>query len=170
MQALRSRGSSLHDTAPERAETGTLNHEGIVGAGAAIDFFASLADSGSTRRGRLLSTFEEVHTRSATLLSEMWRGLGAIDGVKLFGPSPDFPRTPTIAFTVNGIKSRRVAELLAERGVFVSHGDFYASTVLKRLGLEDEGLVRAGCAIYTSEDEVGRLVEGVASLMARRRA
>ncbi len=159
-----------HDTAPERAETGTLNHEGIVGAGAAIDFFASLADSGSTRRGRLLSTFEEVHTRSATLLSEMWRGLGAIDGVKLFGPSPDFPRTPTIAFTVNGIKSRRVAELLAERGVFVSHGDFYASTVLKRLGLEDEGLVRAGCAIYTSEDEVGRLVEGVASLMARRRA
>ena len=34
---------------PERAETGTLNHEGIVGAAAAIDFLASLA-KGSSRR------------------------------------------------------------------------------------------------------------------------
>ncbi len=31
------------DSAPERAETGTQNHEGIAGAGAAIDFLASLA-------------------------------------------------------------------------------------------------------------------------------
>ena len=30
------------DTAPERMETGTLNHEGIVGAGAAVEFLASL--------------------------------------------------------------------------------------------------------------------------------
>ena len=34
-------------TAPDRLETGTLNHEGIVGAGAAIDFLASLAPDGA---------------------------------------------------------------------------------------------------------------------------
>jgi selenocysteine lyase/cysteine desulfurase len=33
-----------HDTSPERAETGTFNHEGIVGAAAAVDFFASHRD------------------------------------------------------------------------------------------------------------------------------
>jgi cysteine desulfurase family protein (TIGR01976 family) len=153
-----------HDTAPERAETGTLNHEGIVGAAAAVDFFASLAPSGAPRRERLQSTFDEIHHRGSHLFNEMWKGLGAIDGVKLFGSPPDSPRTPTIAFTVEGLESRRVAELLAERGVFVSHGDFYASTVLRRLGLEDEGLVRAGCAIYTTGDEVERLVEGVSSM------
>ena len=152
-----------HDTAPERAETGTLNHEGIVGAAAAVDFFASLAQSGQGRRERLESTFDEIHDRGSHLFSAMWKGLGAIDGVKLFGSPPDSPRTPTIAFTVEGLKSRTVAELLAERGVFVSHGDFYASTVLQRLGLEAEGLVRAGCAIYTTEAEVERLVEGVSS-------
>ena len=37
------------ETAPERLETGTLNHEGIVGAGAAVEFLASLA--GQVRGG-----------------------------------------------------------------------------------------------------------------------
>jgi cysteine desulfurase family protein (TIGR01976 family) len=153
-----------HDTAPERAETGTLNHEGIIGAAAAVDFFASLAPEGGTRRERLQSTFVEMHQRGSQLFNTMWQGIGAIDGVKLYGSPPDAPRTPTIAFTVDGYKSRRVAELLSEGGVFVSHGDFYASTVLRRLGLENEGLVRAGCAIYTTEAEVARLVEGVSAI------
>ncbi len=156
-----------HDTAPERAETGTLNHEGIVGAGAAVDFFASLAEEGVTRRERLRSTFAEMHRRGARLFKAMWDGLGAIDGVKLYGSPPEAQRTPTIAFTVRGLESRRVAELLSEKGVFVSHGDFYASTVLRRLGLESEGLVRAGCAIYTTDDDVARLVDGVSDIVER---
>jgi selenocysteine lyase/cysteine desulfurase len=31
---------------------------------------------------------------------------------------------------------------------------------MKRLGV-DEGVVRAGCACYTTEEEVDRLIEGV---------
>lgn len=54
--------------------------------------------------------------------------------------------------------SRRLAK---ERGVFVSHGDFYAMTVIERLGLGAEGLVRIGCACYTTEEEVERLILGV---------
>ena len=153
-----------HDSAPERAETGTLNHEGIVGAGAAVDFFASLAQGGGTRPEKLTAVFGEIHSRNAVLLEQLWAGLGAVDGVRLYGPSPELPRTPTVAFTVKGKQSRRVATALAELGVFVSHGDFYATTVIERLGLSDEGLVRAGCAIYTSADEVSRLIEGVRSL------
>jgi Selenocysteine lyase len=44
------------DSAPERAETGTQNHEGIAGAAAAVNFLASLA-SGSTLRERLHAAF-----------------------------------------------------------------------------------------------------------------
>jgi cysteine desulfurase family protein (TIGR01976 family) len=44
------------DTVPERAETGTQNHEGMVGAAAAVDFIASLA-TGETRRARLRAAF-----------------------------------------------------------------------------------------------------------------
>jgi selenocysteine lyase/cysteine desulfurase len=156
-----------HDTAPERAETGTLNHEGIVGAAAAVDFFASLARVGKTRRQRLQATFDELHGRGAVLTRILWEGLSAIDGVRLYGPPPGSPRTPTIAFTVEGRNSRDVARRLADRSVFCSHGDFYAMTVVERLGLADQGLVRAGCACYTTSDEILRLVEGVAGLLEK---
>ena len=87
-----------------------------------------------------------------------------MDGVRLYGPPPGSPRTPTVGFTIEGQNARQVAASLAERGVFVSHGDFYAKTVVARLGLEESGLVRAGCGIYTTADEVDRLIEGVKAL------
>jgi selenocysteine lyase/cysteine desulfurase len=48
--------------------------------------------------------------------------------------------------------------------VFVSHGDFYAHTVVERLNQQPEGLVRAGCACYTTREEVDRLVAGVRAI------
>ncbi len=150
------------DSAPERLETGTQNHEGIVGAAAAVNFLASLG-AGDTRRARLTHTFAGFRNRGQSLLRRMWDGLSALDGVTLYGPGPGSPRTPTVAFTVGGIPADAVARRLAERGVFVSSGDFYASTVVERLGLKD-GLVRAGCACYTTEEEVDRLIEGVRSV------
>jgi selenocysteine lyase/cysteine desulfurase len=102
-----------------------------------------------------------MHRRGEKLFTRMWEGLSSIDGVKLFGPEPGNERTPTVAFTVRGRTSRDVAVSLAERGVFVSHGDFYAKTVVERLGVASEGLVRAGAAVYTTSDEVERLIEGV---------
>jgi cysteine desulfurase family protein (TIGR01976 family) len=151
------------DTAPERLETGTQNHEGIVGAAAAVEFLASLG-SGETRRARLRSAFTQLHGRGQALLRRLWEGLQAIDGVTLYGPTPGSPRTPTVAFTVEGKSPAAVAQHLANRGVFVSSGDFYATTVVERLELRD-GLVRAGCACYTTEDEVDRLIEGVHGIL-----
>ncbi len=154
------------DTAPERLETGTQNHEGIVGAMAAIDFLASLG-SGPTRRARLASAFSELHHRGSALLGRLWEGLAGERRIHLYGPRPEAPRTPTLSFTVQGMPAETVARRLAERGVFVSHGDFYAVTVLERLGLVEEGLVRAGCACYSSAEEVDRLLAGVRALLFR---
>ncbi|MCA1642248.1 MAG: aminotransferase class V-fold PLP-dependent enzyme [Acidobacteria bacterium] len=94
----------------------------------------------------------------------LWDGLSEVEGVRLYGAPPGLPRTPTAAFTFDGVASSEVARRLARRGVFVSHGDFYAQTVVERLGLGEEGLVRAGCAVYTTEEEIARLVEGVRSI------
>ena len=151
---------------PERAETGTLNHEGIAGAAAAVDFLASLA-KGPSRRQQLLSAMSVMHERCSALTRQMWDGLAAIDGVKLYGPQPDAPRTSTVAFTVEGVPSPEVATRLAEVGVFVSHGNFYAMTVVERLGLGEDGLVRAGCACYTTAEEVERLIAGVNAISQR---
>lgn len=156
------------DSAPEVAESGTLNHEGVVGAAAAVEFLASLTRGAPTaplessaRRERLRASFAALHARGVRLTKMLWEGLSETEGVKLYGPRPGEPRTPTVAFTVRGVESTEVARRLAARGIFVSHGDFYAATVIERLSLMPEGLVRAGAACYTTAGEVERLVAGV---------
>ena len=151
------------DAPPERLETGTQNHEGIIGAAAAVDYLASLG-VGASRRDRLASAFASLHEQGSALLTRMWNGLSAIPGVRMYGCPPGSPRTPTVVFTLDGIVSDDVARALAKRAVFVSNGDFYATTVIERLGHAADGVVRAGCACYTSADEVDRLIAGVAAI------
>ncbi len=154
------------DYVPECLETGTQNHEGIVGAAAAVEFLASLAPDSGDRRSRLGVALHGLHARGELLLAQLWNDLAEIPGVTLYGPRPGTPRTPTLSFRVQGHPSEAVARALAPRGVYVSHGDFYASTVARRLGVAEEGLVRAGCACYTTADEVSRLVSGVRDLVS----
>ena len=151
---------------PERLETGTLNHEGIVGAGAAVNFLASLAP-GATRRERLTNSLGGLHVRGDALVARLWHGLSAIEGVTRYGVAPGGARTPTVIFTIAGKSSTEVARALVPFGLYVSNGDFYAMTVIERLGQSADGVVRAGCACYTSEEEVDRLVAGVAQVAAR---
>jgi cysteine desulfurase family protein (TIGR01976 family) len=155
-----------HDP-PERAETGTLNHEGVVGAAAAVEWLSSLATGPATLRERLAATYDTLHAKSQAQVHRLWDGLAAIAGVRLYGPPPEAPRTPTVGFTVADVPSEEVARQLATQGVYCSHGDFYAHTVIERLGLQPHGLVRAGCACYTSEEDVDRLLHGIATLKTR---
>jgi cysteine desulfurase family protein (TIGR01976 family) len=164
------------DAAPERAEMGTQNHEGIAGAAAAVDFYASLAgyrtangservnDSTSSRRAALEQAFAGLRAHSGPQVVRLWEALSNINGVRLFGPPPHVARTPTVSFIVKNVASTEVARRLAEQGLFVSHGDFYAQTVVDRLGLQPEGLVRVGCACYTSDEEIERLIAAIKEL------
>jgi cysteine desulfurase family protein (TIGR01976 family) len=155
------------DDAPERLETGTQNHEGIVGAAAAVDWLASLANVERSKREALAVAFAELHARSSVLFRRLWDGIGRIGHARRFGLSPDHARTPTLAFRVEGMSSDDVAVGLAERGLFLSHGDFYAATVIERLGVGADGVVRVGCSAYTSEDEIERVIEAVTQLRSR---
>ncbi|MFI5309655.1 MAG: cysteine desulfurase-like protein [Gemmatimonadales bacterium] len=152
-----------HNNAPDRLETGTLNHEGMVGAAAAVDFLASLS-TGASRRQQLETTFAALHTRADEHVERLWSGLSSIKGVTMYGPPPGQPRTPTVSFTMRGYDSREIARHLATHALFVSHGDFYAATIVKLLGHAEDGLVRVGCACYTTADEVERLIAAVGEL------
>jgi selenocysteine lyase/cysteine desulfurase len=105
-----------------------------------------------------------MHTRNMQLFTRLWQGLNSMPGVTLYGPPPDTSRTPTLAFTIERRTSTEAARRLAEKGLFVSHGDFYAATVVNRFGLEPEGFIRAGCACYTTEEEIDRLLNGIEAL------
>ena len=151
---------------PERLETGTQNHEGIVGAAAAVEFLAALSSGHAVRARResMRSTFAALHSRGEALLSRLWSGLEATRGVRLYGPRPGTPRTPTLSFTLDGHTTDDVAIALAKRGLFVSNGDFYAATIVDRLGVAPQGLVRVGCSCYTTDAEVERLLSAVQTL------
>ena len=128
-----------------------------------MEFLASIGD-GAKRRARLEHAFEVMHERQQALVERLWIGLSSIRGVSTWGPIPGEPRTSTVSFTLAGTSSTDVAAALANRGVFVSHGDFYASTVIEKLGFGVDGVVRAGAACYTTAAEVERLIEGVAEI------
>lgn len=161
--------ASAPNQAPERFETGTLAFEAIAGATAAVDFLARIGaeargDEGPGRRARLRAAYAVLRERGERLFERLWEGVARIDGVRAYGPPPGARRTPTLGFAIDGADPREAAGALAERGVFVTHGDFYATTVIERLGYRGRGMLRAGCVAYTTEDEVDRLVEGVASV------
>ena len=151
---------------PEKIETGTQSFEAIAGAAAAIDFLASLGLEGDSRRERLAAAFAEMHLREEKLTAALRQGLSEIKDVKIYGPAPDAKRTSLVSFAVKNRSSAEVSRRLAEKAIFASHGNFYAATAIERLGLAAQGLVRAGCAIYTTLAEVERLVAEVNRIAA----
>lgn len=155
---------------PERLETGTQNHEGIVGAAAAIEWLASLSSKGREgpesipRREALAASFGALHHRGELLFRQLWDGLGEIGRVHRYGLPPGRHRTPTLAFRIDGKPCDDVAVALAERALFVSHGDFYAATVIERLGVSSDGVVRVGCSAYTTAAEMVRVIQAVEAI------
>ncbi|CAN5775456.1 cysteine desulfurase-like protein [soil metagenome] len=152
------------DQAPGRWETGTLNFEGIAGTGAAVDWIASLGASGGGEplREKVAGGMRQIEELEAPLLQRLLSGLRAMDGVRVHGPPQHHPRTPTVAFTHEMIAADLIAKGLSDEGVFVWSGDFYAPTVIDRLGLRARGgVVRVGLAPYNTAEEMDRLLTAV---------
>jgi cysteine desulfurase family protein (TIGR01976 family) len=138
-----------------RFETGTQSHEAVAGATAAIDYLRSLGD------GSLDLAFERIGRYEDALARRFLDGLP--DTVELYGLRTVEGRTPTFCFNLPGRSPREVAERLAEHGVYVWDGDYYALEPMRALGLADRGgAVRAGFLHYTSEEEVDRLLAALA--------
>ncbi len=116
----------------------------------------------ASRRSRILSGFAAIELHERPLFAMLMDGLASIPGVTVYGLPADGKRTPTVSFTVAGRHPADVARFLGDRGIFVWHGDFYATTLIERLGLaESGGVVRVGIAPYTTSEEVGRLLEAL---------
>ena len=86
-------------------------------------------------------------------------------GVTLYAAPDRVRKTPTIAFRLAGRSPLEVCEHMSERGIFVAGGDFYATTLADRLGINTTGgFVRAGLAPYNTEEEVQAFLEALETL------
>lgn len=152
------------DAVPERFELGTLPYELLAGTTAAVDFLAGLADGAvpGPRAERLAHAFAAIEEHEDALVERAESGLGAIDGLRMYSRAAH--RTPTLLFTVDGVPASTIHRHLAGLGVNAPASHFYAWELSQRLGLGTTGGVRVGIAPYTTQDEVDRLVEGVAGV------
>ena len=161
------------DDAPERWETGTQNHEGLAGLTAAVDYLADVGrtygdPSGTARRDAIVAGFGAIGAHERELAARFLRGVADIPGVRLWGIADEArldERTPTFAVRVGDQDPLKTATELAQRGIYVWDGHYYAITVMERLGLLDSGgAVRIGFCHYHSDDDVDRVLEALADL------
>jgi cysteine desulfurase family protein (TIGR01976 family) len=157
------------DAVPERFELGTLPYELLAGCTAAVDVVAGLGDEASrgaleTRRERVLAGMAAVERHEDRLLGRLEAGLAELGGITTWSRARR--RTPTVLLRVEGVPDARVRQHLAEHGVNAPNGSFYALEASRHLGLGDSGAVRVGLAPYTDDDDVDRLLAGLAAVRA----
>jgi cysteine desulfurase/selenocysteine lyase len=129
---------------PFRFEAGTPHISGAIGLAAALDWHAALGA-------------EAVTTHEARLLTHAEAGLRSIDGVRLIGTAPS--RIGVVSFLLGAHHPYDVGTLLDARGIAVRTGHHCAQPLMAKWGLP--GTVRASFGVYTTEDEVDVLIDGV---------
>ena len=158
---------------PFRWMTGTQSHEGMAGTQAAIDHIAWIGKEASgrddlPRREALVEAYDAIEAHERRLCSRIIEGLMGIEGIKIWGITEKnelINRAPTISFTHPKMTATEIGGALAERGIFVWSGNFYALELTEALGLEPEGVLRAGVLHYNTIEEVERFIGAVSEII-----
>lgn len=152
-------------SAPDKIETGTLNHAAMAGVKASIEFLAQQG-SGTILREKILSAFSNIGKHERALAERLYGGLKAIAGVKIVGQSfGSAQRSPTISFLKEGTTALDVCRHLAANNICAWDGHFYAIRAMEVLGLlEKGGVTRMGISAYNTEQEIDFVLKQVQEL------
>ena len=168
--------------AHDRFETGTASFESIAGTLAATDYLrdvgrsygdvagAAGADDASERRRELVAGMTAIVEYERELVGRLIAGLQSIKGVTIHGitdPGRTAERVPTVSVSIDSVGPRAAAEALGREGVFVWDGDFYATSLIERLGkAESGGILRLGLVHYNTAAEVDRTLGALERIVA----
>ncbi len=150
---------------PERFEFGTLPYEMLAGVAAAVDYLSKIGggDAGLDRRAGLADAFARLEAHEDALLARLEAGLAEMPAITVHSRAAH--RTPTILLTIDGRDMHDAYLFLAARGVDAPSSNFYALEASRRLGLGDDGGLRVGLAPYSNQDDVDRLLAGLAEFL-----
>ena len=157
---------------PFRWMTGTQSYEGLAGTLAAIEHIAwvgrEVVGEELPRRESLRAAFRAIEAYEEELCWRIIEGLMDVEGVRIWGITDSdrrIERAPTVSFTHPGKTASEIADALAEHGIFVWAGNFYALELSETLGLEPEGALRIGVLHYNTMEEVERLLSTVRRIL-----
>jgi cysteine desulfurase/selenocysteine lyase len=131
---------------PHRFEAGTPAIVQAIGLGAALDYMDGI--------GR-----EAIAAHEAALLEYADEQLKSINSLKIYGQAAN--RGAIISFTMEGAHPHDIATVIDRQGVAVRAGTHCTMPLLERFGLTAS--CRASFAMYSTRDEVDRLVEALQS-------
>ena len=137
--------------APQRFEAGSQPVAQAVGMAAAADYLNELG-------------MAEVAARERVLGERLRRGVEAIDGVRLLGPSGSSGEDVLglAAFVVDGVHPHDVGQVLDDAGIAVRVGHHCAQPLHRRLGVPSSA--RASTHVYTTEHEVDAFLAALADV------
>ena len=151
------------DEGPSRWETGTQNHECLAGLLGAFEYLAELGGADRVLRPSLETAMDRIRRHERALAARLIDGLQQIPGIKLYGiTAPDEleRRVPTVSLTWPPHRPETLARWLASHQVFATNGDHYATELMAKLRLADDGgTLRIGIAHYNTASEVDLVLE-----------
>ncbi|MFE3024820.1 cysteine desulfurase [Nocardia tengchongensis] len=131
---------------PQRFEAGSQMISQVVGLGAAVEYLGAVG-------------MDAVAAHEHTLVSAALDGLGAIDGVRIIGPTENVNRGGAVSFLVDGIHAHDVGQILDDQGVAIRVGHHCAWPLHRHFGIA--ATARASFALYNTLEEVDQLVAAV---------
>ena len=138
---------------PHKFEAGTPAIGEAIGMGAALDYLQGLG-------------LDRIHAYEQQLTRLLFDRLGAIDGVRLLGPTPQQQpdRGALAAFTVEGIHANDLAALLDSAGICIRSGHHCTQPLHRLYGIA--GSARASLSFTTTVEEIDRFAEELAGTIA----
>ena len=151
------------DEGPSRWETGTQNHECLAGVLGAFEYLADLGGSDRMVRPALETAMDRIQAHERALAARLIDGLEQIKGVQIYGITDAEQldrRAPTVSLTWSPHRPEDLARWLGSHQVFTTHSDHYATELMNRLGLAEQGgTLRIGVAHYNTASEVDLVLE-----------
>jgi cysteine desulfurase/selenocysteine lyase len=100
-----------------------------------------------------------VHAAEVDLTAYALERIAEVPGLTVFGPPAGEDRGGIVSFALEGVHAHDLSEILDRHGVAVRAGHHCAQVLMQRLGVP--ATTRASFAVYNTQDEVDRLIEGL---------
>ncbi len=130
---------------PQRFEPGTPNVEGVLGMGAALDFFQNIP-------------LTDIQAHEKTLLKKLISLLAEFKNIETYG-SLELPHAPIVSFNFKGVHASDVGFILDQQGIAVRCGHHCTQPLMRALGVP--ATVRASLSIYNNEQDLIQLQQGL---------
>ncbi len=129
---------------PLRFEAGTPDYVAAVGLATALDFVDSVG-------------LPIIEQHEKQLVDKIINGLKTIGGIRIVGEATN--HSSAVSFLVGKSHPYDVGMILDKMGIAVRTGHHCAQPLMERLGIV--GTVRASVAMYTTENDIDTLLNGV---------